>query len=345
MYKNNDSGMTDVVTQLLLKHLPSSSKKNRNGFKFNCPMCIKQGEARNDTKMRGGLKLEHQGFVYNCFNCKFSTGYTEGNRPTKKCLDFLKTLGADISQIPIEIRFGHNTVRKKTTIVVPDSYPSVLLPKDSKPIIDLIQDGFSDPEFNKVVEYISSEVPYLLLDRQVMWSPDHTLQMNKRFILPFYWNNKIVGWTSRYYEKRPPSGISKYMMDRPENYLYNMDLLNDSSDSIIAVEGPTDAKAVGGIALLTNALNDVEAEILIKSRKKVIIVPDMENTGLRLVQDAGKYGFSVSLPKWPKNIKDCAQAVRECGKLFTLYTIYSSVYTGSALELETRFKTTNIMRI
>ena len=336
--------MTDVVTQLLLKHLPTSSKKNRNGFKFNCPMCIKQGEARNDTKMRGGLKIEPLGFVYNCFNCKFSTGYTEGNRPNKKCLDFLKTLGADISEIPIEIRFGNNTVRKRIIPEIPSTYPMVKLPQGSKPIIDLIQSGFCDPEFNKVVEYISSEVPFLLLDGQVMWSPDTKLQMNKRFILPFYWNGKVVGWTSRYYEKKPPAGIAKYMMERPENYIYNMDKLNDKADTVIAVEGPTDAKAIGGVALMTNTMNEVEAEILIKSRKKVIIIPDMENTGLRLVQDAGKYGFSVSLPKWPKDIKDCAQSVKECGRLYTLYTIYNSIYTGTSIELETRFKTANIMR-
>lgn len=337
--------MTDVVTQLLLKHLPTSAKKNRNGFKFNCPMCKRQGEMRNDTKQRGGLKLEYTGFVYNCFNCKFSTGYTEGNKPTKKCLDFLKTLGADITEIPIEIRFSNNTaVKKRVAVDVPDFYPTVKLPQNSKPILDLIQEGFSDPDFNKVVEYISVEVPYLLFDKSVMWSPSETLQMNKRFILPFYWNNKVVGWTARYYDKKPPSGIAKYMMERPENYIFNMDVLHDDSNVVIAVEGPTDAKAIGGIALLTNTVNEIEAEILIKSRKKVIVVPDMEETGLRLVQDAGKYGFAVSLPKWPKHIKDCAQSVKECGKLFTLYTIYNSVYSGSAFDLETRFKTANIMR-
>lgn len=336
--------MTDAVTQLLHQHIPGGAKKTRNGFKFNCPMCQTQGELRNDTKMRGGLKFEPYGFVYNCFNCKFSTGYTEGNRPSKKCLNFLKVLGANINLIPIEIRFGNNSTIQRKQIEIPNTYPSVKLPYDSKPIIDLIHQGFSDPEFNKVVEYITMEVPYLLFDRQVMWSPDSRLQMNKRFTLPFYHNGKVVGYTSRYYEKSPQGGIAKYMMERPENYIYNMDILKEDTESVIAVEGPTDALSVNGIALLTNSLNEIEAEILIKSRKKVIIVPDMEDTGIRLVRDAGKYGFFVSLPKWPKGVKDCAEAVKTCGKLYTLYTIYNSIYSGSSIDLETRFKTTNIMR-
>lgn len=330
--------MTDVVTQLLLNHLPASSKKTRTGFKFNCPMCTKQGEMRNDTKLRGGLKIEYTGFLYNCFNCKFSTGYSEGSKPTKKCLDLIKTLGGNINDIPIAIRLGTNTTKYKKVVNVPDSYKEVPLPEKARPILDLITQGFSDPHFDKVVEYLTQEVPFLLLNNKVYWSPDSKLQMNKRFILPFWWKGKIVGWTARYYEKNPPTGIAKYMMERQENYIYNMDLLENNSDTIIVVEGPTDAEAISGLALMTNTINDVGAEILHRSRKKVIIVPDMENTGLRMVQDAGKYGFYVSLPKWPKGIKDCAQSVKECGKLFTLYAIHNAVYAGSSLDLETRFK-------
>ncbi len=330
--------MTDVVTQLLIKHLPNTAKKTRTGYKFNCPMCRTQGEVRNDTKMRGGLKTELSGFVYNCFNCKFSTGYSEGNRITKKCVSLLKTLGANISEIPMNIRLGGNTNVQKKSVVLPDSFKLVDLPDDSRPILELIQEGFTDPNFDKVVEYISNETPFLLMNTKVHWSPTSNLQMNKRFIIPFYWNGIVVGWTARYFEKQPPSGISKYMMERQENYIYNIDNLKNDNESAIIVEGPLDAESIDGFAFMTNTINDVAAEILHRSRKKVIIVPDMETAGLRMVQDAGKYGFYVSLPKWPKNIKDCAQCVKEHGKLFTLYMIYDSVFAGSPLELEARFK-------
>lgn len=330
--------MTDEVSQLLIKHLPPSSKKTRTGYKFNCPMCRKQGEVRDDTKMRGGLKLELNGFVYNCFNCKFSTGYSEGSRITKKCLLLLKTLGADINQIPISIRLGSTTNQQKKKIEVPADYKLFPLPENSRPILDLIKEGFSDPNFNKVVEYMSIETPFLLLKPNVYWSPSTTSNMNKRFILPFYWNGKVVGWTARYFEKKPPAGTPKYMMERPENYIYNIHGLKPGFESVLVLEGPLDAESVDGLALMTNAINNVEAEILHRLRKKVIVVPDMETTGLRLAQDAGKYGFYVSLPKWPKGIKDCAECVKEYGKLFTLYTIYESVFAGSSLELEARFK-------
>lgn len=330
--------MTDAVTQLLLKHLPSSAKKTRTGYKFNCPMCRQQGEVRDDTKQRGGLKTEMDGFVYNCFNCKFSTGYSEGNKITKKCISLLKTLGADITEIPISIRLGGTTTRRQRSVTIPSEYREVKLPNDSRPILDLIQEGFTDTNFDKVVEYMSVETPFLMFNSNIMWSPVSASNINQRFIIPFFWNNKIVGWTARYFEKKPPSGVPKYMMDRPENYIYNMDNLNNDSDTAIVVEGPLDAESIGGYALMNNVINDVEAEMLHRSRKKIIVVPDMESTGLRMVQDAGKYGFCISLPSWPKNIKDSAQCVKEYGRLFTLYKIYESVFSGSSLELEARFK-------
>ena len=330
--------MTDIVTQLLLNKLPFSAKKTRDGQKFNCPMCIKQGEPRLDTKSRGGLKINPDGFIYHCFNCKFSAGYQEGTKPTKKCLSLLTTLGVNINEIPLEIRLGKKATYVKKIVEVPSHYSKIELPENSKCILDLIEQGYTDPNFDQVVEYLSTEASYLIFNRRAYWSPSTESMMNKRFILPFYFNGNIVGWTSRYYKKKVMSNIPKYIMERPENYIYNMDILKNNKEYVLLVEGPTDAEAVGGIALMTNKINDIEAEILHRSRKKVIVIPDMEKTGESLVSDAGKYGFHVALPQWAKDIKDPAEAVKEYGKFYTLKTIFDSTCAGSTLELETRFK-------
>lgn len=336
--------MTDIVTQLLIQNIPNNSKRVRDGHKFNCPMCVQMGEPRPDTKMRGGLKLNFDGFVYNCFNCKFSTGYSSGLKPTKKCISLLKTLGADINQIPIDIRLGTNTRYKKQDIKIPEKFGKAKFPGELYSIVDLITAGFTEPNFDKVVEFMANETPFLMANKSICWSPTTLHDMNCRFIMPFYYKSDLVGWTARYFEKTPPSSKPKYMMNRPDNYMYNMDILDGTAENILVVEGPTDAQAINGVAMLTNTINDVEAEILRRSGKNVIIIPDMETTGSKLVQSAAKYGFQVSFPIWPKSVKDCSDAVKAYGRLYTLTSIYENIHSGSPIELETKFKTQLMMR-
>lgn len=336
--------MTDIVTALLLQHIPAKSKRVRDGHKFNCPMCVKMGEPRPDTKQRGGLKLTFDGFVFNCFNCKFATGYSEGSRPTKKCIEFLKAIGADVTQIPIEIRLKTASHFTKKEVVVPTEFAKAKFPGELYPITALIESGFTDEHFDKLIAFMVEEYPFLLNDENILWSPSTVHDMNKRFTLPFYFGEELVGWTSRYYEKKPPEGVPKYMMNRPDNYIFDMNRLKGNTNQILVLEGPTDAKSISGVAMMTNTINDVEAELLRRSGKDIIIVPDMEETGLRLVKDAAKYGFYVSFPNWPKGIKDCTEAVNKMGKLYTLFTIYNSISRGSETEMEARFKASLMLR-
>jgi hypothetical protein len=55
--------------------------------------------------------------------------------------------------------------------------------------------------------------------------------------------------------------------------------------------------------------------------REVIVVPDKDRPGAKLVRAAIKNGWSASLPPWEDDVKDVADAVKRYGRLYTLTTI------------------------
>jgi len=69
--------------------------------------------------------------------------------------------------------------------------------------------------------------------------------------------------------------------------------------------------------------------------RQIIFVPDRDESGLKLTDRALELGYSVSLPKWEKDIKDVNDAVVKYGKLPTLLSILQSA-TNSKIKIELR---------
>ena len=59
-------------------------------------------------------------------------------------------------------------------------------------------------------------------------------------------------------------------------------------------------------------------------QREVIVLADRDDAGIRLVEQALEYGWSVSFPDWAPGIKDANDAIQHYGKLYTLYSIISS---------------------
>ena len=69
-------------------------------------------------------------------------------------------------------------------------------------------------------------------------------------------------------------------------------------------------------------------------QREVIVVPDKDQSGQQLADDAVKYGWSVSFPIWPdSDIKDVADAVKRYGKIYTVQKIVHSKVTGLKIQL------------
>jgi DNA primase len=77
--------------------------------------------------------------------------------------------------------------------------------------------------------------------------------------------------------------------------------------------------------------------LLKKLNKDVIVVPDRDKAGSKLVEQAIDLGWGVSMPDWDQDVNDIGDAVDKYGRLFTLYSIANTAET-SPLKIRLKAK-------
>jgi hypothetical protein len=208
------------------------------------------------------------------------------------------------------------------------TFETVPLPPDAVRIEDIT-------EFTKfsiaVVEYMAARNLHLD-DTDYYWSP--SLAYRDRLIIPFYFEKRIVGWTARTItaDKKP-----KYLNDQQAGFVYGLDNQTYDKEFAILVEGPMDAIQIDGCALGGSEINDTQALLIDRLAKEIVVVPDRDHAGKKLVEDAISRGWGVSLPEWPQDINDVGDAVDKYGRLYALYSIASAAET-SPLKIRLRAK-------
>lgn len=209
------------------------------------------------------------------------------------------------------------------------------LPPKAKPIYewatykDLEPSGV-DKDLFSVMEYIAKR-KLTLDDYDFYWSPEAGFR--DRLIIPFIHQSKIVGYTAR---KVVESKV-KYLSEQQPGYVFNTDAQDDDRKYIVAMEGPIDAIAVDGIALLGSEIKEQQSTLVNSLGKHVIVVPDRDEAGQKLVWDSFEAGWSVSMPDWDQDVKDVNDAVCKYGRLHTLYTIIKNA-EDSQLKTKLRMK-------
>jgi len=106
---------------------------------------------------------------------------------------------------------------------------------------------------------------------------------------------------------------------------------------VIVVEGVFDALSINGVAVLHADVNDAQARLIRSLEREVVVVPDQDVPGMRLVERAVELGWSVSMPEWPTGVKDVNDAVICMGRLGALLTIIHAKET-SRIKIELRKK-------
>ncbi len=84
-------------------------------------------------------------------------------------------------------------------------------------------------------------------------------------------------------------------------------------------------------------VRESEAEEYRKNGNEIIVCPDRDQAGLKLIEQAIDKGWSVSLPDWPAGINDIGDAVNKFGRLYTLYSIANNA-ESSPLKIRLRAK-------
>lgn len=338
----------DAVKQLL----PAKKKTSSSGWtSFNAVCCEHNGESR-DTRGRGGIISNSNGSVsYACFNCNFKANYTPGRHLNYKFRKLLSWFGADENSIK---RLVIDAIRVKELVS-----PEELKTEPAEEIVfkprPLPEDAVSFKEWETFIRLQDADEPVhpqfvkaftYVSDRKVDWnkyefftteSDEHNMHL--RVIIPCYWKGQLIGYTGRTWE----DGIKpKYHNSYEPNYVFNMDRQTPEKKFVIVIEGPFDAMAIDGVAILSNECSEIQADIIDSLGREVIVVPDFDVksvkgkdvwAGSRLVEQAIDYGWSVSFPIWHESIKDVSAAVKEYGKLFVLKSILEGKQS-SRLKIE-----------
>jgi DNA primase len=116
-----------------------------------------------------------------------------------------------------------------------------------------------------------------------------------------------------------------------------LDAQKSSWQFVVVCEGPFDAMSVDGVAVCGAEISDQQAELIDRLQREVVVVPDRDLTGRRLVDRAIELGWSVSFPVWLETCKDINEAVVKYGKLFVLKSIIDTRETNR-LKIELKKK-------
>jgi hypothetical protein len=241
-----------------------------------------------------------------------------------------------ISQLRLEALRLDDTSTTEIRSVIP-KFEKRALPMDAISFEEL--DTFLKlPDGDYAVPTKFTEAYAYLVDRKIdPWSYPfywtNKVGFNNRIIIPFLYNNEIVGWTARAINDAKP----KYLSEQQPGYVFNLDAQHDDREFVIVCEGPFDALSINGCALLGAEIKDSQNWLLKQLGKELVLVPDKDHEGPRTVEQAIEMGWSVSMPEWPKGIKDVNDAVIKIGQLATLWLIVQAKESNS-LKIQLKAK-------
>jgi hypothetical protein len=316
----------------ILGYLPARRKQTASGWiSVNAPCCVHNGESA-DRRQRGGIKITDQGWSWHCFNCGFTASFILGRNLSFKARRLLTWL--NVPQEEIE-RINLESLRHRSVQGILD---------DRQRTANVVQGiEFEDRELPEEFALIDSNMPVhyqYLRDRcvpedypigMIHGGPDDKFSRRQGVIIPFTYDGRIVGHTRRFFDDHNP----RYVHDMQPGYMFGTDLQRPNWQHVIVVEGVFDALSIAGLAVLHADISDAQARLIRSLGREVTVVPDRDEAGMKLVDRAVELGWAVSMPVWPREIKDVNDAVKCHGRLATLIHIMQARET-SRIKIELR---------
>ena len=316
-----------LIVDTVLAYLPPKRKQTPSGWiSFNAPCC-------DDRRQRGGFIVNGGDAIsYHCFNCQFKASWQPGRPITAKMKQLMKSLRIPddtITKLTFEALRLKEDGPAKMAALVPTFSPRAL-PLGAEPIATYLD---NPPEkLMPVLEYLISRKLYLE-DYPFYWSEEPGFE--NRLIVPFFYKNNIVGYTAR----KITEGKPKYISEQQPGYVFNLDRQTNDRQFVIVTEGPFDAIAVDGVALLGAEIKAGQHLLINQLQRDVILVPDRDKAGLETVEKMLDQGlsWSVSMPDWIDGIKDVNDAVKHYGRVTTLWMIVNNKLSTD-LKIKLRMK-------
>jgi hypothetical protein len=309
----------------ILSYLPAKRKTSGSGWtSFNAPCCVHNGE-NQDRRQRGGLKLSDEGWSFHCFNCGYTCSFTLGRNlsyKSRKLLSWLNVPQEEIERINLE-SLKHKSIAGLLSERQQVSNQSQIIKFEERKLPDDLTPAW---QLDYSANYLTSRG--LRNDYPLF----HKTGTRPGIVIPFTYHNQIVGSSTRFLDTRIP----KYINDIQPGYVFGTDLQKDTWNYVLVMEGVFDALSISGLAVLHAEINDAQVRLIRSLGKEVVVVPDQDAAGMKLVDRAIELGWAVSMPNWP-DCKDVNDSVVKYGKLATLIAILQA-REHSRIKIELRKK-------
>jgi len=299
-------------------------KQTSSGWLSGNAVCCTHRSDTQDKRGRGGLKMSDSGWSYSCFNCGYTASFVLGRNLTfkaRRLLEWMLVPQEEIERINLEslkhksieglLGERQEIVNKLQNIEFEDRN----LPHNTQELTELAEEYLQK-------RCIPTDYPFL-----------YKTMPRRGIVIPFTHNNQVVGHTTRFLDDRTP----RYIQDIQPGYVFGTDLQGATWQYAIVVEGVFDALSINGLAVLHAEINDAQARLIRSLGREVVVVPDQDEAGMKLVDRAVELGWAVSMPDWPAGVKDVNDAVIRLGKLGALISIMQSKET-SKIKIELRKK-------
>jgi hypothetical protein len=311
--------MIDVIS-----FLPAKRKQTSSGWiSFNAPCCEHNGESR-DRRQRGGFKSNNSDWSYHCFNCGYTASFVLGRNLTFKARRLLQWL--NVPQEEIE-RINLESLKHKSI--------EGLLGERQEIVNRLHSIEFENRDLPADTHTLTKDAEDYLKARNIPLDYPFLYKTMPRpgIVIPFTHDNQVVGHTTRFLDDRTP----KYIQDIQHGYVFGTDLQKNNWQTVLVTEGVFDALSINGLAVLHAEVNEGQVRLIRSLGREVVVVPDQDEAGMKLVDRAVELGWAVSMPDWPADVKDVNDAVIRWGRLATLLTIMQAKET-SKIKIELRKK-------
>lgn len=323
---------TNYIQQFAVDLLGSTKITPNGWFNINCVACTHNGEPSQDTKKRMGLHLEADGGLrFNCFRCGFGCSWTPGQNLSKNFRKLALWLGSnerDIQEANLEclkIRQDYEQ-EVKTERKVAEAH-QVTLPDNCHSLEYWASQDNPPEKFIQAVNYIIDRNPnFVEWFHNFQWTPTH----KDHIIIPVTYGDKNYGWTGRLTRPQKNKYEPKYYNVNESKFLFGADHLdNPETNYIILTEGPLDAIAVNGVALMGGQLTELQLKWLRTCDKEIVVLPDKDNAGQKLIDLALKHNWAVSFPDTQGlKVKDGLDLVNHFGRLMAVKMIFDNIHTN-----------------
>ncbi len=338
-----DKSISDLVNSYVTFNYGMNSK---GWSKCYCEVC---GDGSRKKGPRGGWLFEGDMAFYHCFNCG-----VEGNFDPNREHPFSKDMRSifDAFQIPSKeynvIAYANKVTGKKGEAKKPEHKQLAVQYHDVPDHFYLLNEApLTNTIANEARKFLrenyaltQDSYKFYLSTGQTkdddIRNSAHVKALAGRLIIPYFKNGRLIYYQARTLGDSP----KKYLnMEVPKaNIIFNVDQLYRNMDRPLYIfEGPFDAMHVNGVAVMENHLTSNQIEILSKSPRKKVVVPDRRGDSKKLAQQAIELGWGIALPEIGSNNKDLCDGILRFGKLHILNSLVSKTYYGQQARLMSAF--------